>query len=73
MDNATLVGKTREDMHTYYKKEYDRVCTELDNAKMLMSKLKAGIITIERAAKIKELEFAIKVGTLYANKLKVKC
>ena len=73
MENGTLVGKTREDVNKYYKKEYDRVCTEIEKAQSKLSGLRAGILTLERAAKIKELEFAIGVGKIYRDKIKAKC
>lgn len=56
----------------YGRKEIERVQKALDDAKQQMYVLKAGILTKERALKIKELEYALHVGGMYLKRLKEK-
>jgi hypothetical protein len=62
----------KEDLKTYGKKEMERVSQALEEARKKLVDIVACPSNRENKAKIKELDSAINIGTMYLNKLKRK-
>jgi hypothetical protein len=62
----------KEDLNVYGKKEIERVSQAIEEARKKLVDLVACPSNKENKAKIKELDSAINIGTMYLNKLKRK-
>jgi len=65
--------KRIKNVDEYYENEIKRVCSALEEAKIKLFQLKnARVWSPDKQKQIKELEYAVYVGSIYLEKLKTR-